>query len=163
MKTGSLRCLAIVSMLLLSASSAYAQESTLSGTIRDNTGGVLPGVTVTATNEAQGTTYETVTDEQGLYRLQVRAGAYRISAALTGFATVVRPGVELLLGRQAMLNLDLGVSGVQETVTVTGEAPLIDTTTSNIAGNIDPRQIQDLPINGRNWMDLTMLAPGSRS
>jgi hypothetical protein len=75
----------------------------------------------------------------------------------------MRPGVELLLGRQSMLNLDLGVSGVQETVTVTGEAPLIDTTTSNIAGNIDPRQMQDLPINGRNWMDLTMLAPGSRS
>jgi hypothetical protein len=163
MKVGRFVGVAVVGVLLAWAPPADAQEATLSGTVRDNTGGVLPGVTVTATHEAQGTTYETVTDEQGLYRLQVRAGAYRISAALPGFTTVMRPGVELLLGRQSMLNLDLGVSGVQETVTVTGEAPLIDTTTSNIAGNIDPRQMQDLPINGRNWMDLTMLAPGSRS
>ena len=55
------------------------------------------------------------------------------------------------------------MSGVQETVTVTGEAPLIDTTSSNIASNIDPRQMQDLPLNGRNWMDLTLLSPGSRT
>jgi len=86
-----------------------------------------------------------------------------VSAELTGFTTVVRPGVELLLGRQAALNIDMTVSGLQETVTVTGESPLLDTTTSNIAGNIDPRQMQELPLNGRNWMDLTLLAPGSRS
>jgi hypothetical protein len=163
MKLGRPVGLVIVGMFLTLVPAAYAQDATLSGTVRDNTGGVLPGVTITATHEAQGTTYETVTDEQGLYRLPVRAGLYRISAELAGFTTVIRPGVELLLGRTAMLNLDMGVSGVQETVTVTGEAPLIDTTSSNIAGNIDPRQMQDLPINGRNWMDLTMLAPGSRS
>jgi hypothetical protein len=155
--------LVIVGTFLALAPAAYAQDATLSGTVRDNTGGVLPGVTITITNEAAGTSYVTVTDEQGLYRLPVRAGAYRVTAELPGFTTIVRPGVELLLGRQVMLNLDMGVTGVQETVTVTGEAPLIDTTTSNIAGNIDPRQMQDLPINGRNWMDLTMLAPGSRS
>src|SRR5688572_22238433 len=163
MQLGRLVGMAIAAVLLILPGAVHAQDATLSGTVRDNTGGVLPGVTVTATHEAQGTTYVTVTDEQGLYRLPVRAGAYRISAELAGFTTVVRPGVELLLGRSAMLNLDMGVSGVQETVTVTGEAPLIDTTSSNIAGNIDPRQMQDLPINGRNWMDLTMLAPGSRS
>ena len=76
---------------------------------------------------------------------------------------MARPGVELLVGRTATLNLDMAVSGVQETVTVTGEAPLIDTTSSNIASNIDPRQMQDLPLNGRNWMDLTLLSPGSRT
>jgi hypothetical protein len=61
----------------------------------------------------------------------------------------VRPGVELLVGRQVTLNLDMAVSSVQETVTVTGEAPLIDTTSSNITSNIDPRQMQKLPLNGR--------------
>jgi hypothetical protein len=151
-----------VAAVLAVAPAAHAQESTLTGIVRDNTGGVLPGVTVTATNEAQGTTFVAITDEGGIYRIPVRAGIYRVSAELAGFTTVVRPGVELLVGRQITLNLDMTVSGVQETVTVTGEAPLLDTTSSNIAGNIDPRQMQELPLNGRNWMDLTLLAPGSR-
>jgi hypothetical protein len=142
---------------------AYAQDATLSGTIKDNTGGVLPGVTVTATNEASGTTFVSVTDERGTYRIPVRAGTYKITADLAGFTTVTRPGIEMLLGRQVELDLNLQVSSLQETVTVTGEAPLLDTTSSTIASNIDPRQMQDIPINGRNWMDLTMLAAGSRT
>jgi hypothetical protein len=141
---------------------AYAQDATLSGTIKDNTGGVLPGVTVTATNEASGNTFSSVTDERGIYRMPVRAGVYKITAELAGFTTVTRPGIELLLGRQVALDLNLQVSSLQETVTVTGEAPLLDTSSSTIASNIDPRQMQDIPINGRNWMDLTMLAAGSR-
>src|SRR5882672_1696265 len=142
---------------------AHAQDTTLSGTVRDNTGGVLPGVTVTATNEAQGTSYVGVTDDKGLYRIAVRPGTFRITADLSGFTTAPRPGIEILLGRQVTLNLDMAVSGLQESVTVTGEAPLLDTASSTIASNIDPRQMQDIPINGRNWMDLTMLAAGSRT
>ena len=142
---------------------AYAQDATLSGTIKDNTGGVLPGVTVTATNEASGITFTSVTDERGAYRIPVRAGTYKITAELAGFTTVTRPGIEMLLGRQVELDLSLQVSSLQETVTVTGEAPLLDTASSTIASNIDPRQMQDIPINGRNWMDLTMLSAGSRS
>lgn len=141
---------------------AYAQDATLSGTIKDNTGGVLPGVTVTATNEASGNTFTSVTDERGIYRIPVRAGVYKITAELAGFTTVTRPGVEMLLGRQVTLDLAMQVSSLQETVTVTGEAPLLDTASSTIASNIDPRQMQDIPINGRNWMDLTMLSAGSR-
>ena len=163
MKVGPVVGWVIVGALLAWPLAALAQDATLNGSVRDNTGAVLPGVTVTATHEAAGTTFVSVTDERGLYRVPVRAGVYRISAELTGFTTVVRPGVELLLGRQVTLDLDLTVSGVQETVTVTGEAPLIDTTSSNIASNIDPRQMQDLPLNGRNWMDLTLLSPGSRT
>ena len=142
---------------------AHAQDTTLMGTVRDNTGGVLPGVTVTATNEAQGTSYVGVTDDKGLYRIALRPGVFRITADLSGFTTAPRPGIEILLGRQVTLNLDMAVSGLQESVTVTGEAPLLDTASSTIASNIDPRQMQDIPINGRNWMDLTMLAAGSRT
>ena len=163
MKLGRLLLMFVVGALLLAPSFAHAQDTVIGGTVRDNTGGVLPGVTVTATNEAAGTTFVAVTDEQGLYRIPVRPGLYRVTAELSGFATAARPGVEMLLGRQITLNLDMGVSGVQETVTVTGEAPLLDTTTSSIGSNIDPRQMQDIPLNGRNWMDLTLLAPGSRS
>jgi hypothetical protein len=162
MKLGRLGWLAGVMALLALPLVAQAQDATLTGTVRDNTGGVLPGVTVTATNEAAGTTFVSVTDGDGVYRIPMRAGIYRISAELGGFQTVIRPGVELLVGRQITLNLDMAVSGLQESVTVTGEAPLLDTTSSNIAGNIDPRQMQELPLNGRNWMNLTLLAPGSR-
>lgn len=153
----------VVGVLLAFPFVAHAQEATVNGTVRDNTGGVLPGVTVTATHEAAGTSYTGVTDERGLYRVAVRAGVYRITAELAGFTTLARPNVELLLGRQITLNLEMGVSAVEETVTVTSEAPLIDSTTSNIASNIDSRQMQELPLNGRNWMDLTLLSPGSRS
>jgi hypothetical protein len=149
--------------ILASPLAASAQDTTLSGTARDNTGGVLPGVTVTATNEAQGTTFVGVTDERGLYRIPVRPGVFRVTAELSGFNTAARPGIEVLLGRQVTLNFEMRISTLQETVTVTGEAPLLDTTTSTIAGNIDPRQMQDIPLNGRNWMDLTLLAPGARS
>ncbi len=142
---------------------AYAQDATISGTIKDNTGGVLPGVTVTATNQASGNTFNSVTDERGVYRIPVRAGVYKITAELAGFTTITRPDIEILLGRQVVLDLALQVSTLQETVTVTGEAPLLDTTSSTIASNIDPRQMQDIPINGRNWMDLTMLSAGSRT
>ena len=163
MRFGRFVWVTIVTALLAWPLAAHAQDATLNGSVRDNTGAVLPGVTVTATHEAAGTTFVSVTDERGLYRVPVRAGVYRVSAELPGFTTVLRPGVELLLGRQVTLDLELAVSGVQETVTVTGEAPLIDTTSSNIASNIDPRQMQDLPLNGRNWMDLTLLSPGSRT
>src|ERR1700674_2665563 len=85
---------------------AYAQDATLSGTVKDNTGGVLPGVTVTATNEASGISFVSVSDEHGLYRIPVRAGVFKITAELSGFNTATRPGIELLLGKQATLNLE---------------------------------------------------------
>src|SRR5262249_11644908 len=85
-----------------------------------------------------------------------------MTAELAGFATVTRTGLELVLSQEAVVNFQLALSTVQETVTVTGEAPLVDVTRSRVSGNIDTRQVQELPINGRNFLDLTMLAPGSR-
>jgi carboxypeptidase family protein len=142
---------------------AFAQEAVLTGTITDSTGAVLPGVTVQAVNEATGNNYETVTDATGVYRIPVRVGAYKINANLAGFGDVMRTGVQLLVGQTITLNLQMAPSTLQETVTVTGEAPLIETQSSEIGGNIDPRQVQDLPTAGRNWMSLALLAPGNRT
>jgi hypothetical protein len=140
---------------------AHAQEATLSGTVTDTTGGALPGVTVRAVHEASGNSFEAVTDERGDYRIPARVGAYRVTAELPGFAPITRT-VTLLVGQAAVVNLQLALSGVQESVTVTGEAPLLDVATSSLGGNIDPRQMQELPVQGRNWMELVMLAPGAR-
>jgi hypothetical protein len=149
--------------LLVPAAAGHAQEAALGGTVADATGGVLPGVTVTAVHEATGNVFTAVTDGTGAYRIPARAGAYRVTAELSGFTTVTRTGVELLVGQLVAVNFQMTISTVQESVTVTGEAPLVDTTTSSLAGNIDPRQMQDLPVLGRNWIDLVTLAPGSRA
>ena len=141
----------------------YAQEATLTGTVTDSTGAVLPGVTVTAVNSATGNTFTGVTDESGTFRMPVRVGAYQITAELQGFSTVMRSGVQLLVGQTANVGLQMSPSTVQETVTVTAEAPLVNTTTSSLGGNVDPRQVEELPTNGRNWMTLALTAPGSRT
>ncbi len=159
-----LRSAVVVAMVALALPVlAHAQEATLTGTVTDSTGAVLPGVTVVATNQATGNRFEGVTDERGIYRIGVRVGNYQITSELQGFTTVSRTGVELLAGQTGSVNLQMSPSTVQETVTVTADAPLIDVTTSSLGGNVDPRQMQELPVNGRNWMALALLAPGSRT
>jgi hypothetical protein len=163
MKQGMCGVVFALAALLAASSTSYAQqEAVLSGTITDTTGGVLPGVVVRAVHEASGNTFEWVTDEAGAYRLAVRVGTYRIAADLSGFAAVTRTGIEVLVGQQVSVNIQMQPATLQESVTVTAEAPLLDVTRSRVSGNIDPRQMQELPVQGANWMNLTMLAPGSR-
>jgi hypothetical protein len=150
-------------VLLALPAAARAQDATLGGTITDSTGGVLPGATLTAVHEASGNTFEGVTDERGVYRISARAGVYRLTVAMPGFGNVTRQGIELLVGQQVAINFELAPSTVQESITVTGEAPLLDLTSSSMGGNVDPRQTQELPVNGRDWMALSTLAPGMRA
>lgn len=153
----------VLSTILALPVMAHAQEEgVVSGRVTDSSDGVLPGVTVRAVQQATGNAFKAVTDERGAYRMAVRVGAFRVTAELHGFTAMSR-AVELFLGQTAVVNLQMSPAGVAETVTVTGEAPLIETTTSTLDGNIDPRQMAELPANGRNWMGLAMLAPGSRT
>jgi hypothetical protein len=156
------RRLFLLAALLALPCVAYAQEAVLAGTVTDSTGGVLPGVTVIAINETTGNRFEAVTDERGTYRMPARVGAYQMTAELQGFTSVTRTGLQLLVGQTAVVNMQMAPSTVQETVTVTAETPLLNVSTSSLGGNIDPRQVQELPVQGRNWMSLAMLAPGSR-
>ena len=151
-----------LSCLMLPAA-ALAQEATIAGTVKDTTGGVLPGVAVRAVHEATGTQFEAFTDERGTFRIPVRIGVFRMTAELTGFATLQQMGLEVLVGQQVALNLVMMPSTISESVTVTGEAPLVNVTSSQLGGNIDSRQLSELPVNGRNFLDLTMLAPGARA
>jgi len=149
--------------ILLIAATLSAQEVTLAGKITDSTDAVLPGVAVIALHVDTGNTFAAVTDGMGSYRIgAMRTGVYKVTAELAGFATVIRDNLELAVGQAAVLNLRMALTSVQESVTVTGSAPLIDTTRSNLGTRVEPRQVQELPINGRNWMQLAILAPGSR-
>jgi hypothetical protein len=162
MRTWSvLGSLLVLGMIVALPSVGYAQDSVMTGTVTDSTGAVLPGVTVTATNVDSGNTFVAVTDERGNFRLPVRIGNFRITAELTGFSTVNRTA-QMLVGQTSVVNFQLAPSTLQETVTVTGETPLVNTATSSVGANIDPRQMSELPLNGRNWMDLSLLAPGAR-
>lgn len=157
----ALRQLTLIALFLAVPVLAAAQEATIIGTVTDSTGGVLPGVTVRAVHDATGNAVETVTDERGNFRIPARTGAYRIVAELQGFTPATK-GTELLVGSEVRVNLQLAPGSLQESVTVTSEAPLVDTTTTRVAGNVDPRQVLELPVNGRDFLGLTMMAPGSR-
>ena len=152
---------ALVAGLIALPITGYAQEATLSGQVTDSTGAVLPGVVIRAVHEATGTTTEVVTDGRGGFRLPARIGAHQITAALSGFTTVTRTGLTLAVGQEIVVNLQMSPSSVQETVTVTGEAPLVNPTSARPSGVVTTRQIEDLPTNGRNFLDLTLLARGA--
>ena len=154
--------LLVIAAFVAWPAAGHAQESTLAGTVVDTTGGVLPGVPVIAIHLATGNVFEGITDGTGQFRMPVRTGIYEVTAALPGFQTVTLTDVNLLLGEVLDTELVLAPATLEETVTVTGEAPLIDTTASVIGANIDPEQMAELPINGRNWMDLALLTPGAR-
>ncbi len=141
---------------------AIAQgTSSMTGRVTDESRAVLPGVTVVATEVSTGREYVAVTDQSGQYRLpSVQPGTYRVRAELTGFATVVTENVELLVGRDAAVPFAMRVATLQETLTVTAAAPLVSTRSSTVAGNIDRRQMEDLPILGRNWLDMSLLVKG---
>jgi hypothetical protein len=154
--------LILVGTLLFAPAVSHAQEAALSGTVTDTTGGVLPGVVVTAVHEASGNSFEAVTDGAGAYRMSVRIGTYRIRLDLPGFASLERTGLQLQVGQQAVINLQMSPATLQESVTVTGEAPLVNVTQSTLGSTVSAEQVENLPLNGRNWVDLTLLSAGSK-
>ncbi|MEI6669487.1 MAG: TonB-dependent receptor [Acidobacteriota bacterium] len=141
----------------------FAQEAVLNGTVADASGGVLPGVTVTATLSATGNKFPAVTDNGGRFSIPVRVGIYGLTFELSGFTTVTQTGVQVLLGQTVTISAQMKPGGVTETVTVTAEAPLVTTGSSTLGGNVEPRQVAELPVQGRNFMALAMLAPGSKT
>ncbi len=154
--------LALAAVLCVPVSAA-AQISTASvnGVVTDESKGVLPGVTVTATDLETGREYASVTDERGAYQLvSLPPGTYRMQAELAGFATVQIPKVELLVGQNATIAFPMKIASLEESVTVTSEAPLVDIRSSQVAGNVDRRQMEELPLQGRNWVELSMLVKG---
>lgn len=148
--------------LLLSSSLGAQQNATVQGSVVDESKGVMPGATVTATETSTGRQSVAVTEVDGRYRLDSLApGQYQLRIELPGFATVEMGGIELLVGSNASVApVVMKLAGVQETVTVRGESPIVDVTSSQVAGNIDRRQMAELPLQGRNWQELSMLVKG---
>ena len=131
----------------------------IAGTVRDESGGVLPGVNVSATQTATGFTRDVVTDENGNYTLtNLPIGPYRLEASLSGFRTYQQTGIVLQVGSSPVINIPLAIGALSETVSVEAAAPLIETRTSSIGTVIENERVEELPLNGRNPVELIQLA-----
>src|SRR6188768_1167677 len=157
--------LALIASALLLPAMAFAQfdTSTVLGTVKDSSGAVVPGVTVTLKNTATGITANAVTDADGNYQfLNVRVGPYSVRAELQGFSTAEAKDVSVTVNARQRVDLILAVGNLGETVEVTGVSRLLETDSSDRGQIIAKEQIVSLPLNGRNYADLALLAPGVR-
>lgn len=148
---------------LFAATAALAQTSSgaVTGRIVDATGAALPGVTVTATNTKTGFTRSVVTDAEGRYSFPaLPVGTYNVSAELQGFTTVTTRGVDVQVATPSTINVTLKQAAVAEQITVTAEAPLVSTTPA-IGTVVSEKEIENLPLNGRQFANLGTLAPGT--
>lgn len=153
-----------VAAVLLVGLPVFAQQGTaiLQGTVGDASKAALPGVSVTARNEETGVSRSVVSDETGRYRMPaLPTGRYTVTVGLTGFRTEERSGIEISVGQEAALDFQLQLSALEETVTVTGAAPMVDAQRSHVSTTIDTKQIQELPLISRNFLSLAALVPGA--
>ena len=162
MKTCSAVLLAVCAFLLGATPAAtQSQLGAIQGTIVDQSGGVLPGVTVTVTNIETGVARTTLSNETGVYRLQsLDPGRYRIAADLQGFRKATRSEVILSVGATLGVNFTMQTGTLEETIEVTGSAPDIQTERAEISAVVEQKKISDLPLVGRNVLSLTALQPG---
>src|SRR3989454_8918665 len=153
----------VLALTLFPSVAAHAQVTgaTLSGTVTDATGAVIPGVTISIKNRATGVVRTVMADELGLYSApNLQAGGYDVTASQPGFSTVVQSNITLTVGAQQQLNITMKVGETAQVVEVTEAAPLVQLSTSTISAAIDSKQILDIPLNGRDWASLATLSPG---
>ena len=149
-------------LVLLHPAFARAQATgQITGLVSDNSGAVVPGVTVEVTNQATGFTRNAVSELDGVYTIPLlNPGVYEVKASLTGFRTTLHGGVEVAVNGTARVDLQLQVGTVSEQVTVQGSSPLVETKNATLGVVIDQKKVVDLPLNGRNFTQLGTLTPG---
>ncbi len=156
--------LAACFLVVLSGLDLLAQSGTglITGVVRDEQGGVLPGVTVTLRNQESGVARTTTTEADGRYRFPALGpGRYTLRVELAGFAVVEAHDLTITIGLELKQDIVMNVRTVAETVTVTAQAPIVDATKSEVAGTVTQQQIEVLPINSRQYLSLALLMPGT--
>ena len=154
-------CVCVLLLFASAAPLAQLPTATVLGVVKDGSGGVLPGATVIARHVATGQVRTTVAGGDGSYRLPaLPVGSYEIRVELPGFRSEVRTGITLSVTQEAVVNFTLQLGEVAETVTVVGEAPLVNTTSGSLGGLVDATKIESLPLLGRNYIALTLMQAG---
>ena len=150
---------ALVTLIIAGAADAQS-TATLQGAVTDTQNAIMPGVSIAIRNEATGVERTTVTDAAGQYvAASLQPGRYKVTAHIEGFQEQTRD-VELGVAQTVELNLKLGVGTLSENVTVTGASPLIDTATVSVGQAMPEKTVQEIPLNGRHFVDLGPLMPG---
>ncbi|HXG65847.1 MAG TPA: TonB-dependent receptor, partial [Blastocatellia bacterium] len=162
----------VVARLALIVALAFPQSSlalaayqttraTVSGTVTDEKGSVISNARVTAKNLDTGISREVRTDDEGRYSIpELSPGRFEVKAEFEGFRPEIRTGIDLTVGREAVLNFALAVGGAQEQVVIEGNPPLVETTSSTVGFLVDNKQIEELPLNGRDVLQLATLQNG---
>src|SRR2546427_5235409 len=157
------RWVSVFVVFALMGGAGYAQTvgASVQGTISDATGAVLPGASITVKNSGTGTTTELLSDERGRYLVPLlQSGEYEIQISLQGFASVVRRGIRLAVGQNAVVDVKLEVGQLSTEVAVVADANPINLTSAAMSGLVTDKQIRDLPLNGRSFQQLALLQTG---
>src|SRR2546430_11075788 len=153
-------------LLSLGSTNAFGQataSATIQGTITDKSGAVVSGAEVVAKNKATDITRTTSSDETGSYRFELLpAGTYTVTVTKTGFGPVAQT-IEILVGQTATVNAELKPGAASELIEVTSEAPVLDLQKTDVSQNITPKEVEDLPMVGRDVANLAYLAPGVKA
>ncbi len=154
---------AALTLLLASTAGVYAQStSSLQGAVTDPSGALLPGAQIQVRNAATGITRNVVSDSTGNYAVPaLEPGTYAIQATAQGFSTVTLQNITLLINQSSTVNVKMSISSTGEVVQVSGAAAIIDAQSITVGQAIDQRTVQNIPLNGRHFLDLTQLVPGS--
>jgi outer membrane receptor protein involved in Fe transport len=151
-------------LALLAAIPVWGQQgatATIEGVVTDPNGAVVAQARVVARNAETGFTRELSTDASGVYRLTLLPpGTYEVTVTAPNFAELKRSNLQLTVGQKLNLDLQLRVTGAAETVTITAQAPVVETTRTQVSGSINARAVSELPVNGRNFLDFVTLTPG---
>src|SRR6266852_7408805 len=151
----------IIGLVTLGTCPVFAQSAALAGTVKDTSGAVLPGAAITVKNLETGLTRTAQADSSGSFSVQsLPVGQYEVTGEKMGFRKEVRNGINLVVAQQAVVDLTLQVGSIDQQVTVTGEAPLVNTTLASTSGLITESQVKDLPLNGRSFDQLLTLNVG---
>jgi hypothetical protein len=155
--------LLLAAVLLTACVSGFAQDTAnLDGTVTDKSGAVIPGAKVTISNPDKGFTRVLTSDSAGFFSITaIPIGDYVVTAEATGFQKLVRSGITLNVGQHQRVDMQMSVGQVTQEVTVTGNLPKVQTDTAAVSSVISNQQIQNLDLNGRNWVSLALLVPGA--
>ena len=160
----AVRVLAVVSVALLAGVSAHPQGSTgrILGVVTDQSGGNVAGATLTITDVARGVSQTLTADSDGAYvAVNILPGTYTVRAEFKGFKTFERKNILVEVGKDVRIDVVLNPGSTTETITITEEVPMLDTTSTTLGGTISNEIINDLPLNGRNYQNLISLRPGT--